>query len=50
MPSLAPGGEVRFDLVWSVLRDRAAVNAARAEISQIAAGRSARQVDRPVGR
>ena len=33
-----------------VLRDRAAVDAARAEISQIAAGRSARQVDRPVGR
>ena len=50
VPSLAPSGEVRFDLVWSVLRDRAAVDAARAEISQIAAGRSARQVDRPVGR
>ena len=50
VPSLAPSGEVRFDLVWSVLRDRAAVNAARAEISQIAAGRSARQVDRPAGR
>ena len=50
MPSLAPGGEVRFDLVWSVLRDRAAVEEARAEISQIAASRSARQVDRPAGR
>ena len=50
VPSLAPGGEVRFDLIWSVLRGRAAVEAVELEISQIAAGRSARQVDRPEGR